>query len=245
MKDEKTAPPAEEETKASETTDDKVQDTETEKTPPTDATETVAEPAKKQAWYTKVITREAAEKREAKREAELYKRQNADLLAALADKGTDPSKPKTENTLTQTEVDRRADEKATAILFNRECDKVAEQGHEEFNDFGESLTVLQSFGNNYQALLPMVVEMPDAHKVLYHLGKNPDEAEQLLSLPPTKMAMRLAKLENELAKGKTISNAPAPIKPIAAKSKASFDPNDPNCDRDEWSKWREKNRRKR
>ena len=225
--------------------------TESEKTPQTEAnTEetTEAKPEKRPAWFTRVIAREAAEKREAKREAEQYKRQNAELLAVLAEKSGDPAKPKADTTiLTQAEVDRQATEKANAILFNRECDKIAEQGNETYNDFQDSIGMLQSLGSNYPDLVKITVEMPEAHKILYHLGKNPDEAERLLSLPPARMALGLAKIESEISKAgiKTISNAPNPIKPIAAKSKAVFDPNDPNADREEWSKWREKTRRKR
>lgn len=251
MPEEKTAPQAEETTASK---SDEAQTTETEKSPQTEATteenKPQAEQPKKSAWFTRVIAREAAEKREAKREAEQYKRQNADLLAALAEKGTDPSKPKADTSiLSQAEVDRQANEKANAILFNRDCDRIAEEGNDAYEDFQESIGVLQSLGDGYANLVHVAVDMPDAHKILYHLGKNPDEAERLLSLPPTKMAIGLSKLEGELSKGKSISKAPAPLNPIKPKSTATFDPDDHSRSdpeyRRQWSEWREKTRRKR
>lgn len=258
MKDDKETAPSAAETKTSAEegkTETKSQDTETEKTPQTEANteeksaETKSE--KKPAWFTRVIAREAAEKREAKREAEILKRQNAELLAALADKDNPDGAKKSGSSVSQDDVDKLAERKALTLVEQREfaktCNKIAEEGHEEFDDFGETIGILQSFGTNYETLLQVATEMTDAHKILHHLGKNPEEAERLLSLPPTKMAIGLAKLETQMSKAgkKAISNAPTPLNPIKPKASAVFDPNDPNADREEWSKWREKTRRKR
>lgn len=220
-------------------------DTAQEQTPPKDA-ETENDKSKKPAWFTRVIAREAAEKREAKREADALR---AQLAAVIEDQARDPNKAS--RALTQAEIDRLANTKAQEISdakeFNRACNDVAEKGEEEFDDFTASVGTLQQMGGDYQGLLRIATELDDAHKILYHLGQNPEEAERLLSLPPTKMAIAVAKIETQLNKAgvKTISDVPPPIKPIKTVSNKTFDPNDPNADRNEWSKWREKTRRKR
>lgn len=224
----------------------------TDQTPPEDGqTEETSEPKpKKTAWYTRVISREAAEKREAKREADSLRSQNAMLLQELANKTPNSDGTKS-STVAQAEIDKLANDRATQIATEREftkaCNKIADDGKDEFDDFDESVGTLQQVGGNYQTLLQITTELDDAHRILYHLGKNPEEAERLLSLPPTKMAIAVAKFESKLSKSaeKTISNAPDPITPIRPKSSKAFDPNDPNADRNEWSRWREKNRRKR
>lgn len=218
----------------------------TDQSPPEDAKPEEQDKPKKTAWYTRVIAREAAEKREAKREADLLKGQNAMLLQELANKNGG-SDVKTSPSLAQAEIERLAEEKANIRDFNKACNRIAEEGNDEFEDFDASVSTLQQIGGNYKSLLEITTELTDGHRVLYHLGKDPEEAERLLSLPPTKMAMAVAKLETKLSKesAKTVSDAPSPITPIKAKASKSFDPNDPNADRDEWSKWREKTRRKR
>lgn len=238
--DEKTAPQADD---TASKPDNKDQTTDTDQTPPEDK-QTDTDKPKKTAWYTRVIAREAAEKRDAKREAESYKSQNAALLQELAKKNPDGSTV----SLTQSQIDDRAREISAERDFVKECNRIADVGNEEFDDFDKTVGNLQQIGGDkYRELLKIAADdLPEAHKILHHLGNNPEEAERLFSLPPTKMAREVAKLELRLKDApKTISKATDPIVPLKPKSSKAFDPNDPDADRNEWSKWREKTRRRR
>ena len=81
-----------------------------------------------------------------------------------------------------------------------------------------------------------VVENPP--ELLYHLGKNPDLAEELADLSPLKLAKKLDRIERELAdKSKPKPGiAPKPIDPVKAHGSGSKDPKD-MTDR-EFSEWR-------
>jgi len=63
--------------------------------------------------------------------------------------------------------------------------------------------------------------------LLYHLGKNPQLAEQIYSLSPYQQAMRLGRLELELSQPqpKRISGAPEPINPLSGGDGKAYDPN--------------------
>jgi hypothetical protein len=132
--------------------------------------------------------------------------------------------------------------------FNRKCEEVNDKGISEFPDFRDTLEKLGQVGlitNESMQFLEIVTELPDSHKLLYHLGKNPDEAERLTNLSPTKQAIELAKLEVKISKQKEqkdlrpVSKAPPPIKPISGTSSTSSLPDDPmKMDKDQYKQWR-------
>lgn len=104
--------------------------------------------------------------------------------------------------------------------FDSACNKVFDAGKAEFSDWDSSLKTFQLLGGASPEFLEAVTEMDAGHKVLHHLGQNPEVAERLLSLPPLRMALELARLESAVgqAKPKPVSNAPAPINPIGGRS---------------------------
>lgn len=104
--------------------------------------------------------------------------------------------------------------------FNEACNKVFDAGKTEFPDWDSSLRTFQMLGGASPEFLEAVTAMDAGHKVLHHLGQNPEVAERLLSLPPLRMALELARLETTVgqAKPKPVSNAPAPINPIGGRS---------------------------
>jgi hypothetical protein len=85
--------------------------------------------------------------------------------------------------------------------------------------------------------LEAVTQLPDAHKVLHHLGSNMDEAARILSLAPVPMALELAKLSQSAPKPKPVSKAPPPIKPIDGQPTGTKSPEDMSME--EWVEWRE------
>lgn len=104
--------------------------------------------------------------------------------------------------------------------FDDACNKVFDAGKTEFPDWDSSLRTFQMLGGASPEFLEAVTAMDAGHKVLHHLGQNPETAERLLSLPPLRMALELARLESTVgqAKPKPVSNAPAPINPIGGRS---------------------------
>lgn len=77
--------------------------------------------------------------------------------------------------------------------------------------------------------------------VLYHLAKNPDEAERIASLPGQKQAREIWALDTKLKSTPTKkpSNAPAPIVPLGGKGQTASDEPDAK-DTKAWVAWRER-----
>lgn len=118
-------------------------------------------------------------------------------------------------------VEQRATEKLAAQSFNDACNRVFKAGVDADPNFEANLRTLQSVGEIKREFLEVIADMDDGHKVLNHLGANPDEADVILSLPPLKQARALAKLEASLGKPASaapVSKAPAPITPVGSKA---------------------------
>lgn len=85
-------------------------------------------------------------------------------------------------------------------------------------------------------------------KLLYHLAKNPEEAERIANLPMGQQAREIWKLEQKLAapaepatKPVKASKAPEPITPVGGKAAPSGDEMpDPATKPNEWMKWRQR-----
>jgi hypothetical protein len=84
--------------------------------------------------------------------------------------------------------------------FDEACNKTFEAGKKDFPisssrcaRSGCSAVLRRSFSK-------AVTSMDGGHKVIHHLGANPEEAERLLSLPPLRMAMELTRIEASLSK---------------------------------------------
>ncbi|HDR9033750.1 TPA: hypothetical protein QDB07_001207 [Burkholderia vietnamiensis] len=126
--------------------------------------------------------------------------------------------------------------------FDAACNTVFDAGKAEFPDWDASLRTFQMLGGAPQEFLEAVTSMDAGHKVLHHLGQNPEEAERLLSLPPLRMALELARLESTVGQAKPapVSQAPAPITPVGGKS-APVEPQEFASTAD-YIAWRKRNR---
>ncbi len=202
-------------------------------------------------WAFDTITGLRAGKRDAETKAQLLEQQNQALVAALAaaktGKTEEKGEPKQETSLSEVEIEKRAIVKAAEIAardkFDTRCNEVANAGEAEFSDFKDALSTLHAVGVSSDiGFLQTVTELPNAHKLLHHLGNNPDEALRIAKLPPVKMALELAKLEGSVTapKPKDISKAPAPIKEVKGTGKVDVDLNDPNLDTAKWIEIRRK-----
>lgn len=176
-----------------------------------ESTETQPEPKPKTDWAQKRIDRLTAEKYEAKRQA-------AELAQELAQ-----YRQPADNTATQ-DIPRLVQEQARQLVaeekFNDACNRVFKAGVKESPEFEANLKTLQSVGEINREFLETVTDMDAGHRVLNYLGAHPEEAEEILSLPPRKQVMALAKIEASIGKPSPapVSNVPAPIRPVGSKA---------------------------
>lgn len=94
------------------------------------------------------------------------------------------------------------------------------------------------------AMLEVIEQSDLGPQLAYHLGQNPDLSQRLFRLSPTLAAKELGKLEVQLSlpQPKTVSNAPAPIEPLAGDSGRGDNPE--KMTGDEWVAWRRAQLRK-
>ena len=84
--------------------------------------------------------------------------------------------------------------------------------------------------------LEAVAQHPKGAEIAYMLGKDISEAYRIAALPPSQQLMAIGEIaaRTNVPKPKTVSSAPAPIKPVQGGASNSSPP----ADIDEWMKWR-------
>ncbi len=214
---------------------------------PTPAETPEQPPEKRTPWFQTRIDQLTREKHEARREAEALRQALLLRNPAPQDPAQQPTQqPQAAN---PADIDRIAEAKAAELVrtqqFNAACNAAYDEGVKAFPDFRDALDTL-----NMVAPLPSRPDVVEAAiatgkgaQVLYELGKDPDTAAHILSLPPIPMAVELAKLASKPAAPKPVSNAPAPIKPVDGAARAEPDPD--KMTTKEWMEWRAKQRAKR
>ena len=82
-------------------------------------------------------------------------------------------------------------------------------------------------------------------ELLYHLGKNPNEAARIAALPRDHAAMEMGRLEARLGaiRPKTSTSAPPPIEPLS-EGRGSLSKDQDKMTSSEWRRWRENSLRK-
>lgn len=143
-----------------------------------------------------------------------------------------------------------AKEIARAERFAETADQLVSEGTKKHRDFRDALASLASEVGPFvtknghpspfmEAVLEVVDDTKQRTELMYHLGKNPEVAEELAGLSPLKLATRLDRIQRELTeagKPKT-SNAP---KPLEAVKPASVDSElGPGLSDAEWMRRRE------
>ena len=89
----------------------------------------------------------------------------------------------------------------------------------EFPDFDEKMAALwPAIGGFNAALIEAAQEAGDAHQLLYKLAMDPDAADRIAGLSPSRQGAALAKMAREapaaVVAPRAQSQAPAPITPI-------------------------------
>lgn len=182
-----------------------------------------AEPQQpKNDWVQRRIDQLTREKHEERRQREAAEAR----LRELQPSATAPTTSAPSNPSTPDQIREEARRLVAQDKFNDACNRVFDAGKTEFGaDWDSSLRTFQLLGGAPQEFLEAITSMDDGHKVLQHLGQNPEVAERVLSLPPLRMALELARLETTAAQAKPapVSQAPAPITPVGGRA-APVDP---------------------
>jgi len=141
-------------------------------------------------------------------------------------------------------VTQRAAEIAQQQQMAERGQSVSKVGAEAYPDFMSAVTTLDALGISGEQVQSLL-GMDDAHKVIYSLGKNPEEALRILALPPLQQGRELERMALKAGQPipRAVSKAPAPITPVDGSTTVEKDPS--KMSMDEWVKWREKNSKTR
>ncbi len=153
-------------------------------------------------------------------------------------------------TLPKEQADPRelAREIARVDRYREQAESIVNAGTKAYPDYMVALRELSREVGDFvkpdgapSAFMDVVLEVVDKPaEVLYHLGKNPDLAEELADLSPLKLAKRLDRIERELA-DKSFpkpGSAPKPLEPV--KPKATSTGLNSDLPVDEWMRRRER-----
>jgi len=165
-------------------------------------------------WTERRIDRLTWEKNEEKRQREAAEARLRELQPQAA---TQPGQA-----LTPDQIRVEAKRLIEQERFDDACNKVFDAGKTDFgNEWDSSLRTFQMLGGASPDFLQAITSMDHGHKVLHALGQDPETAERVLSLPPLRMALELARLEAKVSQSAPkpqVSKAPAPITPVGGKS---------------------------
>jgi len=170
-------------------------------------------------------------------------------LAAYEKPADTPAKPDAQP-ISMEEAKRQAraelQQEESAKAFREATGRVLQAGlaqYEDFDavrqqmvtDFGDQMNARPDF---FEAITDP--DIPNGHDIFYSLAKDPEQAERILSLPPVKMAIEIAKLSEKLAKPaaaapKPISKAPAPLKPVGGAAPVGVRLDDESLPMDKWA----------
>jgi hypothetical protein len=178
------------------------------------------------------LTRQKRELEERLQQVESYRQQQYTPQEAESA----PYDPRT----VQLEIHRQAQELAKQQAWKDTTDKIWNEGLSKYGDWAPQLNnMAQILGGIPTTLTEAAIESGTPHEVLYHLAKNPDEAARIALLPPTRQAVAIAKVAQNLNAPKRVSAAPPPITPKvngAGTAPATLD--DPDISMEEWIRLR-------
>ncbi len=196
-------------------------------------------------WAIKRIGALTAGKHDAERraaaateEAERYRQ----LVEAMREGGTDAAAQPQQPNIDEL-VAKRAEQIAQQQQSAERGQAVSKVGAETYPDFMGAVKTLDALGITNEQVQSLL-GMDDAHKVIYSLGKNPDEASRILSLPPLQQGRELERLALKAAASppaRPVSNAPAPVSRVDGTTTVEADP--ANMTTAEWIQWRERNKK--
>lgn len=184
---------------------------------PASGADSVPAAAKDDSWKDRRIAALTAQK------AELARKLNTPPQTTQApNKPIDPAADWDERL--RTEAAKQAQSIVAVQTFNEKCNAAVSAGREEYGEaeFNASVSGLQQLVDgsdaasiaNYQDFLESAIETGSGAALIFELGKDQNEAERILALPPKRRAIELAKKATTVAKEPEPSNASKPIRPI-------------------------------
>lgn len=176
-------------------------------------------------WMAKRIGGLTDERDNARLQAEETAKQNKILLEQMAalkrGETVEDAPAKGSENLTKAQINQAAEELVARQKTAENIKNIIAEGNKEFADFDESTSVLaDALGDSFRAAADLLIEIPEAHKIIQHLGNDPEEAIRIFSLSPVKQVMELTKLSDKITtpKDKKITKAPDPIKPVTGRA---------------------------
>lgn len=166
--------------------------------------------------------------------ARLHQELQAERQRVAAYEARQPQDPQAKPQPAQVDPYELAREIASLEKITEKSNDVAKQGKTRFADFGTALsTVIDEAGplihgegrlqGHPTPLGEAILDAEDPPALLHFLGSNPALAEELDGLSPTQLGRRIERFEAQMKARPTkpVSQAPAPIKPIAGGSAAT------------------------
>ncbi len=180
-------------------------------------------------WFVKRIaelTRANAERDRVLAQAE---RKLRELQPQAANQPDDPARM----------VETRAQQLVAEREFNAACNAAHDKGMAEYPDFADAMQAVGRAGGLSPAVIEAALETGEAHKVLYALGRDPEQAMRIRDMTPARMGVAMAKLAAQPAPTAPVTKAPAPVRSISGGTvKAPDDPD--KMSMAEYSAWRAK-----
>lgn len=143
------------------------------------------------------------------------------------------------------EVDKRAKEMLAQQQYLENCNKAAQEGESNYKEGWKSAVEnLELLGGFDAATMSGVLATDAPAKVIYELGKNPDNYHRIMQLPLEKRIIEMGKLAMNPST-KPISNAPAPVNPVGGRTAPPTAVLRDDMDDDKWYAIRKAQRQKR
>ncbi len=116
---------------------------------------------------------------------------------------------------------------------NQQWSKRIDSARDEIDDFDEICSESEATVTPHMS--SAIMESDRGPHIAYYLAKNPEEAERIAKLSPSKQMAAIVNLEEKVAKPvKTPSKAPEPIKPVG---KSASSDNDLPSEKDDTATW--------
>lgn len=140
-----------------------------------------------------------------------------------------------ESRKSERESQTRSEREAQVKAWNAQIDKA----RDEVDDFDDVCSESDAVVTDHMSYA--IMESDKGPFIAYYLAKNPQEAERISKLSPSKQAAAIVSLEDKVTRpAKQPSKAPEPINPVGQKAEVTKDPREMTDA--EYAEWRHKRR---
>lgn len=213
-----------------------------------------AKPKPEKDWRDKELAKKHAQLKEKDRkEAELQQRiKDLEAIAARAqpvegDTETRaapvvPTAPKVDSDAVRAEAQKIVQQDK----FNEACLAAENKGKEVYKEeFEKAVETIQTLGGFDAETMVGILATDDPSKVLYELGKNPDEYHRIMELTPAKRIAEMTKMAMVATPKPKLSNAPAPVEQVGGRGGATNSELRDDLSDDEWNAIRDRQEKER